>query len=42
MLTVLFYQRGDYAAAYRAAKSDAPETYRDQYASVRFVASLVE
>lgn len=42
MQTLLFYQRGNYAKAYADARSGAPETYRDQYASVNYVASLAD
>lgn len=40
--TLLFYQRGNFAKAYADAQSGAPETYRDQYASVNYVASLAD
>lgn len=42
MQTLLFYQRGNFAKAYADAQSGAPETYRDQYASVNYVASLAD
>jgi len=37
---ILFYQTGDFADAYRRLEEGGPETFRDQRASVEFVASL--
>lgn len=39
---LLFVQIGDYGEVYRALKAGAPETYRDQRASVAFVEGLAE
>lgn len=40
--SVLFFQHGDYAWAYRRLGEGAEETYRDQRRSVDFVAGLTE
>lgn len=40
MKHLLFFQTGDYGEAYRRLQGGGPETYRDQRASVDFVASL--
>jgi glycosyltransferase involved in cell wall biosynthesis len=39
-LNILFFQYGDFGEAYRRFQEHGPETYRDQRASVDFVASL--
>jgi glycosyltransferase involved in cell wall biosynthesis len=39
-LNILFFQFGDFGQAYRRFQEGGPETYRDQRASVDFVASL--
>lgn len=41
-MNLLFFQRGDYAKAYQAAQGGEPETYRNQYTTVNFVAGLAE
>lgn len=40
MLNLLFFQHGDFGEAYRRFQEGGQETYRDQRASVDFVASL--
>lgn len=39
-MKIMFVQTGNYAQAYRRLASGAPETYRDQNASVSYVADL--
>ena len=39
-MNILFFQYGDFGEAYRRFQEGGPETYRDQRASVDFVASL--
>lgn len=41
-MRILFFQYGDYGAAYRRLAGGGSETYRDQESSVDFVASLSE
>ena len=36
-MDILFFQHGNYAEAHARMREGAPETYRDQYRSVRFV-----
>lgn len=42
MANILFFQAGNYGEAYRRFRDGGPETYRDQRASVDFVARLSE
>lgn len=41
-MKIVFVQNGNYAEAFQRMEADGAETYRDQYASVRYVASLAE
>lgn len=40
MSHILFFQRGNFAKAYKNAEAGLPETYQNQYASVAYVAQL--